>query len=299
MMQKSYEDLFAAFGAALAKVDGDFIDELESFPSAMEVCQDYLKLLKELFVRQEGIDEAFEIVFFKSVKPRFYAERMYRFERYQLALNRPVGRDAVVRLYLEEELSVLERFLESYRMQYLYFKTKGDELDGVYFLRSGKLPQSMLAGEWDADREYSTGMDYLFAKFMAFGRMREFILSELALLPVVDLVKGSGIRGFTGAGKRFAWTGEVINLVELGYGLWLSGQLDSGKAGLMEIFRWLEQSFGLEIGIPANRFREIRRRKRISRTHFMELCQARLLEYMDEDDVFVADGEKIKRRGFR
>jgi len=293
MMQKSYENLFQAFISALAEVDARHSEVMESFGGSLAVCQDYLCRLRELFDAMPPVSPEAEIEFFKSIKPRFFAERIYRFERYQLFLNRPVGTSDMVRRFLEEELAVMNRFFESYRLPYLYFKTRGSEFDALYFLREAKLPVAMFAAPLDADPLYSTGMDYLWAKFIAFSRLREEILSELGgmVLPVqVNTAAGFQMK------KRFDWTGEVINLVEMGYAIWLTGQLNEGKAGLQDIFRWLEESFGVEIGIPANRFREIRRRKRLSRTHFIEQCQSRLLEYMDEDDAWSA-GERKKRRG--
>ncbi len=123
---------------------------------------------------------------------------------------------------------------------------------------------------------------------MAYEDLRDYILGELAALD--GEVKANVVI----AGKaRFEWSGEVINLVELGYGIWLSGQLGS-KAGLGEIFPWLEESFGVDIGIPANRFREIKRRKRLSRTRFMDFCKDRLLAYMDEDDAYRPEADSRK-----
>ncbi|MBC7418805.1 MAG: RteC domain-containing protein [Pedobacter sp.] len=67
--------------------------------------------------------------------------------------------------------------------------------------------------------------------------------------------------------------------------------MGSGKTGLQEIFNWLEASFGVEVGIPANRFREIKRRKRLSRTRFIDFCKTGLLNYMEENDAFHPDNE--------
>ncbi|NQX53653.1 RteC domain-containing protein [Pedobacter panaciterrae] len=64
----------------------------------------------------------------------------------------------------------------------------------------------------------------------------------------------------------------MINLVELGYAIYLSRQLGKDRASLTEI------------GIPANRFREIKRRKRLSRTHFLDQMRQVLLDYMDGED---------------
>jgi len=130
------------------------------------------------------------------------------------------------------------------------------------------------------DDEFGTAGDALFASFMAYELLQEYVLGELKKL---DEVSAAGAAVLGAPKKWFDWSGEMINLVELGYGLYLSKQIGDGKAGLQEIFNWLESSFGVEVGIPANRFREIKRRKRLSRTHYTELIRDALIAYMEED----------------
>jgi hypothetical protein len=204
----------------------------------------------------------------------------------------------LLREYFLEELKFISRFFKQHAFLYEYYRSGFTELDEVLFVRGVESSHPFLVGSPALDVRYSTSGDYLFGKFMAYESLRDYILAELAKLDGSVALGLPGVAGARGPGvgkKWFDWTGEVINVVELGYGLWLSGQIGSGKAGLAEIFRWLEESFGLDIGIPANRFREIKRRKRLSRTHFMDLCKSVLTDYMDEDDAFVPGG--VKRSG--
>jgi len=137
----------------------------------------------------------------------------------------------------------------------------------------------------ETDPGYSTNGDYVFAQFAAYEMLQEHLLSAISRLDGEAMLPVNGQAGK----KWFDWKGEVINLVELGYGLFLSRQT---SAGLQELFNWLEESFGVEIGIPANRFREIKRRKRLSRTRFTEAVRDALIAYMDKDDLYDPDKDR-------
>ena len=158
------------------------------------------------------------------------------------------------------------------------------ELDDLLFVRGIELSPVFILEVPELDASFCTSGDYLFAKFMAYERMQEMILAELDQLDGGERVVMAAGGTVMGGGKVLDWTGEVINLVELGYALYVSGQIGGGKAGLGEIFRWLESSFGVEIGIPANRLREIKRRKRMEKLHFILLMQEMLTEYIDKSE---------------
>jgi hypothetical protein len=71
-------------------------------------------------------------------------------------------------------------------------------------------------------------------------------------------------------GIEIKWTGDVINVIELAYGLWLTGQINNGNASLNQIVRWLEKNLSVSIGIAQRKFSEISRRKRISITKYLD-----------------------------
>ncbi|KRT13214.1 hypothetical protein ASU31_25780 [Pedobacter ginsenosidimutans] len=80
------------------------------------------------------------------------------------------------------------------------------------------------------------------------------------------------------------WTGDSVNLAELGYSVALSGQLNHGQAGIARVFRWLEEKLSVNIGVPARRMASIRSRKRLSRAKFLDELKEVLERKMDEDD---------------
>lgn len=252
---------------------------VERFNQAMPLVTEFLN-----FTRQEKAAAAFkdkfeEIYFFKFEKPEYYAQKIFLAGWFGLMSNRPAGTEEMLRAYLLEELRLIARFFGQQAFHYQYFRSGFTEMDELLFLRGVEVSPIHLPEVPELDPNFSTAGDYLFAKFIAYEALQDFILCELTKLDRQVPV------GSAASAQVFDWTGEVINLVELGYALYVSRQLNNGKASLAEIFRWLEASFGVEIGIPANRLREIKRRKRLNKLHFLLLLQESLLDYIDQSEA--------------
>jgi hypothetical protein len=73
----------------------------------------------------------------------------------------------------------------------------------------------------------------------------------------------------------------VINVIELAYGLWLTGQINNGNASLNQIVRWLEKSLSVSIGIAQRKFSEISRRKRISITKYLDQMKDAIIKKIE------------------
>ncbi|MDB4919096.1 MAG: RteC protein [Mucilaginibacter sp.] len=96
---------------------------------------------------------------------------------------------------------------------------------------------------------------------MALERLQTYLIDELKSLENTyhkesrELVKDNP--------KTLSWTGETINLVEFGYGIWLTGQIKYGNASITEIIQWLEAHFNVKIGKAHRRWQSIMSRKRV------------------------------------
>ena len=87
-------------------------------------------------------------------------------------------------------------------------------------------------------------------------------------------------------GRKFSvdlkWTGDTINLVEIAYGIWLTGQVNQGNSSITEIMELLEEAFQVKIGRPFRRWQEISQRKMISPTKYIDQVKAQILKRIDE-----------------
>ena len=292
MRKNNFKVAFRELRGKLTMISGNNdLSLVEKFNEAIALIQNYLKDIKASVLANPFKDKLEEVYFYKFEKPEYYALKMYHGSLYTLLAHKPAGPAEILRKFYLNELEFILRYFNQHAFYYEYYRSGFTEMDETLFLPGAVIASPLLHDVPELDPAYSTNGDYLFSKFIAYEMLQEYILNELTAIdrPVAGV--GNGIMGSAGAsglvtGKRwFEWTGELINVVELGYGIYVSKQLNGGNATLAGIFRWLNESFGLKIVNPANKLAEIKRRKRISRTHFFDFLQSALTAYLDEDDA--------------
>jgi len=257
-------------------------DPLERLVQSLKLVQDALKKLKQLFLSNPFPSPDLEAYFFKYIKPAFYCWKIYSTEMYTIETGLPFGDTEKQISFLEDELTYIERYLKKYNFQYEYYKLNGSDLDGLYFIRGVEVQSILLPNIPDLDKEFSTSCDYLFSKFKAFDMLKDWLNQKVAYLrtnPSSLLTSTS-----TSTTDIMSWTGDGVNLAELGYALYFTKQLNNGTTSIAQIFRWLEQVLNVTIGIPAKRFAEIRGRKRLSRTRFIDEMRDSIINKLDQED---------------
>jgi len=131
----------------------------------------------------------------------------------------------------------------------------------------------------------TTCCDLLWGKFMTFERLEEWLIAELKSLD------GGGGQGspdspppaLPGGPGGMRWTGETINLVEIAYGIWLTGQLNKGQVSVTEIVEFLEVVFRVRIGKVHRRWQGIARKKRLGYTRFLDEMKWALEKRVEEE----------------
>jgi hypothetical protein len=251
-----------------------------------------LKSIKEIVLRlktnvlHDGFkDEAQEIDFFKRQKPLFVSEQIYLTEYATIFLGKPSLSDSLLEAYYQEELKRLQMFINRFGFLYQCYKLEAGDLDSVLFLREAGPTGMLLPDMADADPAFSTNGDHLWAKFMAYERLQLWLEEELKRL------RGGGVTGSAraddyppaGAPGGVKWTGETINLVEIAYGIWLTGQLNNGQVSITEIVEFLEHAFRVRIGKPHRRWQGIASRKRLGYTRYIDEIKAAIEKRVEEE----------------
>jgi len=263
------------------KIIKEIENPLEKLISATDAIDQTIKDLNQLLKEHTFPDELQEVRFFKEIKPKILAMGVEEAFRYNLSVNKPIGTNEIQQKYYEEELRALQSFFRMNSFHYQYYKNGLATLDTIYFLRSaGPLPVP-LAEIAQTDTEFSTPMCYLFAKFIAYENVQYFILEQIATLKYPDLDQINKAKDNI---EDLKWTGESINIVELAYGIWLTGQLNNGNASLNHIVRWLEVNLHINIGIVQRRFTEIERRKRLSPTKYIDKMKETIMQKIESDN---------------
>lgn len=101
----------------------------------------------------------------------------------------------------------------------------------------------------------------------------------------LELLTRYGGRAETPA-TRMRWTGTLVELVELIYGLQEMHCIDDGDTPINELFALFGRLFGIEIKESHcyNAYTDMKRRKNDSRTYFLDKMRERLNLRMQRDD---------------
>lgn len=250
----------------------------EKLTAVLELVERAIAGLNELMEIEDFENSEEEIHFFKNIKPQVIALKIEEIINYNIVVNKPIGPlDAEVDYY-KREIESLQSFFRLNAFHYQYYRTKATAFDELFFLReSGPLPIPSTEIQM-ADNHYTTPMSYLFGKFIAYENIQNLLREK-----IFELTNPECLR-FQRLGAKspvLRWTGDVVNLVELVYGLWLTGQLNDGNANLAEIVRWMEFHLQVKIGVIQKRFAEIESRKRISNTKYIDQMKESILRKID------------------
>ena len=265
MIQEISKRLLAQLESDLDKIGLQTNDPFQRWTASLKLIRDALKKLKTHFDDCVFKDKAEEIPFFKYIKPAFYHWNIYYSELYEIEVNLPKGEVAKQLEFLELELQYVVRFFRQYAFLYQYYKLNAAELDNIYFIRGAEPQNILLPNIPDLDPQFSTSCDYLFSKFKAYEALRDWLVERILGLrknPTAPFEPGADA-------DRLHWTGDTINLAEVGIGIYQTVQVNHGSASIADIFRALEETFHVTLGIPSKRMSELRRRKRLDRTQFL------------------------------
>ncbi len=222
------------------------------------------------------VESTNEIDFHKHIYPAFRCLHIYHVEVHDVKDAVPVGDKKTIRRYYSSRLEMIKHDIGRHSLHHRYFKLQATELDELYFTIKADRSSVLLPILSEADGAFTTAMGYLSARFKAYELLTHYILMKLEELE--PSLPGSKPR------STFKWTGEVINLIELAYGIHLNNQVNDGKLGIVEFFKGLGEFFGVDLGIPKNGFKDIKKRKRLSKTHFIDRMQDKILVKIDEED---------------
>lgn len=291
MVSNFMKKLSAQLADGLAEINQRKQSAEKHLSAALQLVRSLLMLLREHILLKPFPDKDAEIHFFKNVKPQFLAAKIFELERYNLEQGKPAGTREKLAAFYESELEIIRRFFIRYAFLYQYYRSGLTELDHLYFIRGAEVPSVLLPEFGEPDPEFSTCGDYLFAKFQAFEQLQAYIAERIAKL--LNLPEQQG-RPF----KPFRWTGELVNLIELGHGIHLNGQINDGEVGIVELFEGLGEFFGVHLGIPKKGFDDLKKRKRISKTQFTDRMREALIKRMDDEDALDRNKASTKKAGF-
>jgi len=273
----------------LAEIELEHPPGLKKMVAGLGPVRKAFGILREWVVNDGLASVEEEIDFFKYWKPAFYALQIFAVELGAIEDQLPVADLALRAVYIREQLVFIERFFRQQAFLYQYYKMDATELDKLYFVR-GVAPLDMLALELPGnDPVFSTTCDYVFAKFMAYEKLRNH------LLDLLSVKEGGGESFVSKKGKVLKWTGDTCNLIEVAYGIYDTLQINEGDVDLTDIIDWLESTLNVNLSRFYRRFMEIKRRKVMSKTKYLDEMRTAVNKRIDDTDALQSE----KRKSFR
>lgn len=278
-----FEEMYVTLENQLNLIAETESQPLKKMVNSLTLIRRTLQELRDQVLAAEFRDVAAEIRFFKLTKPRFFSLQILETELYHLEHRRVAATVEELRTYYSEELRYVNRFFSQYAFQYEYYRMGADELDSLCFVRGAALQSMLVTDLPDNDPEFTTAWDYLFAKFRALEMLRDHILHLL------EGCSASAASGFIRPGRKaipLKWTGDVIHAVELGYSIWVSDQVNGGEAELADVMHWLSSTLDVDLSRYTRLFVEIKARKILSKTKFLDLMRDAVSRYMNQGDAY-------------
>ncbi|UOE47842.1 RteC domain-containing protein [Mucilaginibacter sp. SMC90] len=222
-----------------------------------------------------------EVEFFKVIKPRVLAYQFFYTALFKLESGKPVGPPELIREYYHKKLLQGAAYFNEHRFYYDYYRFGSNDLDQYLFIRGASLPLIPFAELGPPDKSFSTLLDYTFARFISIEMLSDYISEKLGYSDNQKLFN-SNVHSEKKQ-RKMRWTGETVNLVEIAYGIWLTGQINNGSATITDIFYWLEDNLQVSIGKPHRRWLDISKRKRISPTRFINQMEAEINNRIEKE----------------
>lgn len=166
----------------LRKIEGSDLNILKKSLEASLILGDAFQRMRDFVATYTFKNEAEEIEFFKTVKPRLYHRLIYYRKVYNIEMNRPVGIESQT-AYLRDEIKAINRYNAKRSDFVRYYRSGMTHLDSVYYLR-GRADTTLYleSFHYERDPKFSTNADFKVARIMANELLLPYLYKELEAL---------------------------------------------------------------------------------------------------------------------
>mgnify|MGYP003251603765 CR=1 FL=1 len=280
-MKEKICDILSEIDLEIDEIDLYGYDIIETSLSMVHRLQTVLSDLRTKIQTYVFPTKEDEILFFKVQKPEILGRLLFFYKIYRIETQCPNGSDEVIKGYISRELDNLTYFFNRNLDFYQYYRSHSILYDEYYFVR-GKSDLRLCtdSAQFDKDPNFSTGYDYKVAKIIANEMLRIYLNKRLVKLETNTQVEDNLQKCLK---YPFRFTGKKVFLIELGYSLVSSGDINNGNVEIKEMMNFLGTVFQVELGDYYAAYIAMKERKK-ARTAYLSRLQESLVKRMDEDD---------------
>ncbi len=280
-MKEKICDILSEIDLEIDEIDLYGYDIIETSLSMVHRLQTVLSDLRTKIQTYVFPTKEDEILFFKVQKPEILGRLLFFYKIYRIETQCPNGSDEVIKGYISRELDNLTYFFNRNLDFYQYYRFHSTLYDEYYVVR-GKFDLRLCtdSAQFDKDPNFSTGYDYKVAKIIANEMLRIYLNKRLVKLETNTQVEDNLQKCLK---YPFRFTGKKVFLIELGYSLVSSGDINNGNVEIKEMMNFLGTVFQVELGDYYAAYIAMKERKK-DRTAYLSRLQESLVKRMDEDD---------------
>lgn len=277
-MREYIEKILQEIDSEIDRFDIYGYDIIENSLKMIDLIQNYIDQLREKIIVHQFSSQEEEIVFFKELKPQVLSKQLYFNKIYCIESKFPTGSNEAAKKYVNDQLHSLEYFFNRYLDFYQYYRSGSTVYDRYYFVRGNVDPKLCTdSSRFNSDLNFSTVYDFKVAKIIAHEMLRIYLNRRL------NMIEDPALFVETKKSRR-TWTGQKNALIELGYSLYASGDIDHGNIDVKEIMDTLGEAFNVDLGEYYRTYIALRERKK-DRTAYLNSLIEKLTKKMDEDDL--------------
>ena len=281
IMKEEISEILLEIDSEIANFDIYGYDIIENSLNMVRRLQAILNELRGRLVTYTFASKKDEITFFKEQKPEILSRLLYFNKIYQIESRCPNGSDDVVKKYLNDELDSLTFFFNKNLNFYQYYRSRSNTYDEYYFLRgSTDIRLCSSSAQFDKDPNFSTAYDYKVAKILSNEMLRIYLNQRM-----IKVDKGAELEEVRVkyAKSPIRFTGRKAALIELGYALTASGDINQGNIEIKEMMSVLGAVFNIDLGDYYASYIAMKGRKK-DRTSYLNNLMQSLQKRMDDDD---------------
>ena len=277
---KTYtEELSKDLNSKLAALEEEGRDPIIYAEKAIQVTKECLDKLRCHLKGYSFSSKAEEIEFFKISKPHFSSQLIYFNEIYNIEVGKPVGNAKMIKKYYAREELKLKKYYEQHKEFYKYYRTGNAYLDKKYFLRRKQEVKFLLDSHFfEVDDDFTTARDFTVARILANEKIQKFLVNQKANLNPVKIENETAVK----TKQTIKWTGSKVALVELLYAIHASEVVNNGELSLNALMLNAEKIFNVNLGQFNRIYLEIKSRKTIEQTSFLNKMKMNLERRMEE-----------------
>lgn len=273
-MEAFTDEVYKSMVSALNKINAESENLLQQAERSYRAVKNALQKISSFMAGYTFSKPEEEILFFKTIKPKFLRELIFFAELYHLEAGKPAAERKAQEHFIKETMIQIRLYFERNQDFYNYYRSGKTHLDHVYFLRNQQ--------DFDQPPEYAADQDPSgFSTYYSFKLSRLLALEQLKA-HIDNSLPIEGVK--TNGDDALKWTDNKVGLIELAYSLHAKGAFNNGNLEIKQIIAVFENIFHVDLGNYYGVFQQNIRLRKKNRTQYLDQLKERLENRMDDED---------------